>query len=55
VQRAPGFPCALSFQGGDSWQNSGETRREIADLYFVDLALRSHWRHPAFKIRPHAP
>jgi hypothetical protein len=38
VQRAPGFPCALSFRGG-SHNNSGASRRENAQahLNFVRL------------------
>src|SRR6476469_5396653 len=34
VQRAPGLPCALCYDGGQrSTQPSGDQRREIAKLY----------------------
>jgi hypothetical protein len=39
VQRAPGFPCALLFEGG-SHNNPGATRRENADLC---LSLPGRW------------
>ena len=36
VQRAPGIPCALFFERcGNYQQNSGASRREIAELYSV--------------------
>jgi hypothetical protein len=37
VQRTPGFPCALSFEGDNSEQTSG-TCREIADLCLTVIA-----------------
>jgi hypothetical protein len=33
VQRAPGIPRALCFQGEEFLQNSGASRREKADAY----------------------
>jgi hypothetical protein len=41
VQRAPGLPCALSFQGEDFKHNSGESRRENANAYPRAVILRS--------------
>jgi hypothetical protein len=37
VRRAPGFPCALCFRGGDFCQNSDAARREIAELHLLIL------------------
>ncbi|HVQ67866.1 MAG TPA: hypothetical protein VMT08_10220, partial [Bradyrhizobium sp.] len=34
VQQAPGLPCALDFEEGQTkMQTSGDQRREIANLY----------------------
>ena len=33
VQRAPGFPCALSLKEGEVAQISGASRRENADVH----------------------
>jgi hypothetical protein len=32
VQRAPGIPCALPFFEGEPWQDSGASRRGIAEV-----------------------
>src|SRR3984957_11209005 len=40
VHRAPGIPPPLCFQGGDYWQTSGVSRREIANVYLYLPSLR---------------
>jgi hypothetical protein len=49
--RPPGLPCALTFLSrANDLENSGATRREIADAY-LEGSSRERWRIAAHKLR----
>jgi hypothetical protein len=54
VQRAPGIPYALCFEG-ETFKTSGASRRETAKAWGDDRSLHTHGTLPVAGLAPTAP